>query len=103
VNYEWDPAKAQANFTKHAVRFSDAVNALEDDLALTIRDPYSEVEERWITMDMDLLSRILVVIYVWRAEKIRIVSARPATPRERRQTLALDVVGAPPNEGDHEA
>ena len=90
VSYEWDPAKARANFTKHGVRFSDALGALEDHLAVTIRDPYSEAEERWITLGMDSLSRILVVVYAWRNEKIRIVSARLATPRERRQYSGTD-------------
>lgn len=85
MSYEWDPAKAQSNFEKHGIRFSDAVSVLEDDLALSIADPYSEVEERWITLDMDSFLRILVVVYVWRAENIRIISARPATPHERRQ------------------
>jgi len=51
VSYEWDPAKAKANFAKHGVRFADAVTVLEDDLALTMRDPFSEEEERWITLE----------------------------------------------------
>lgn len=85
MSYEWDPAKAQANFTKHGIRFSDAIGALQDDLALTVRDPYSEAEERWVTLGMDSLLRILVVVHVWRDDKIRVVSARLATPRERQQ------------------
>jgi len=44
VSYEWDPAKAKANFAKHGVRFADAETVLEDDLALTMRDPFSEEE-----------------------------------------------------------
>jgi len=66
------------------VRFADAVTALEDDGALTIRDPFTWEEDRWITLGRDLLGRILVVIYTWRGESVRLVSARPATPRERR-------------------
>ena len=62
VGYEWDPAKANANFPKHGVLFSDAVGVLEDELALTIRDPYSEDEVRWITVGMDLVGRLLVVV-----------------------------------------
>jgi len=46
VSYEWDPAKAKANFAKHKVRFADAVTVLGDDLALAMRDPFSEEEER---------------------------------------------------------
>jgi hypothetical protein len=53
VSYEWDAAKAKTNFAKHRVRFADAVTVLEDDLGLTIRDPFSEEEERWITLGRD--------------------------------------------------
>lgn len=85
VSYEWDPAKAQANFAKHGVRFADAVTVLEDDLALTMRDPFSEEEERWITLGRDAVGRLLVVIYTWRGETVRLISARPATARETTQ------------------
>ena len=79
------PAKARANFTKHGVRFADAVTALEDDSALTIRDLSSEDEERWVTMGMDVSGRLLVVVYTWRGERVRLISARQAMPNERRQ------------------
>lgn len=85
VDCEWDPAKAKANLTKHGIHFADAVSALEDDSALTIRDPYSEDEERWITIGMDALGRLLVVVYTWRGERVRLISARQATAQERRQ------------------
>jgi uncharacterized DUF497 family protein len=85
MSYEWDPDKAQANLIKHYIRFADAVIALEDELALTIRDISSEAEERWVTLGMDAYGRILVVVYTWRAETIRLISARLATQRERRQ------------------
>ena len=82
---EWDPAKARANFTKHGVRLADAVTALEDDSALTIRDLSLEGEERWVTMGLDASGRLLVVVYTWRGERVRLISARQATPHERRQ------------------
>jgi uncharacterized DUF497 family protein len=85
VEYEWDPAKAAENFRKHGVHFSDAVAVLEDELALTLRDPYAEDEERWVTMGIDSLGRILVVVYAWRNESVRLISARLAAPRERKQ------------------
>ncbi|MGA7463570.1 MAG: BrnT family toxin [Candidatus Korobacteraceae bacterium] len=85
MNYEWDPAKANLNFAKHGVRFADAVFAREDDFALTMRDPFSENEERWITLGMDAQARLLVVIYTWRGRNIRVISARPASRREKRQ------------------
>ncbi len=85
VDCEWDPAKAQANLAKHGIHFADAASALEDDQALTIRDSSSTEEERWITLGMDALGRILVVVYTWRGERPRLISVRSATPRERRQ------------------
>lgn len=83
MSYEWDPAKARANVAKHGVRFADAATVLEDDLALTIRDPFSEDGERWITLGRD--GRLLVVVYIWRGESVRLISARLATPQEANQ------------------
>jgi uncharacterized protein len=85
VSYEWDPAKARANFAKHGIHFADATGTLEDQLALTIRDPFSSSEERWITLGMDSLGRLLVVIYTRRGDNVRIISARTATAREKLQ------------------
>jgi uncharacterized DUF497 family protein len=85
LSYEWDPAKARANFAKHGVRFADAVTVLEDDLALTMRDPSSDEEERWITLGRNSLARLIVVIYTWRRDNVRLISARPATAREKSQ------------------
>jgi uncharacterized DUF497 family protein len=62
VNYQWDPAKARTNFEKHGIHFADAATALEDDLALTVRDPFSEDEDRWITLGKDAAARLLVVV-----------------------------------------
>jgi uncharacterized protein len=83
VGYEWDPVKARSNAAKHRVHFGDAVAVLEDENAFTIRDPFSEEEERWITLGRDAFGRLLVVIYVWRAQNVRLISARLATDRER--------------------
>jgi hypothetical protein len=84
MSYEWDPRKAASNLRKHGVNFADAVTALEDELALTINDDYPD-EQRFITIGSDALGNVLVVIYAFRGENIRIISAREATPRERRQ------------------
>ena len=81
---EWDPAKAKANLGKHGVRFADAVTALEDMGAISVREERAG-EERWISIGMDSLGRILVVVYTWREERIRLISARPASRRETRQ------------------
>jgi len=85
VDCEWDPAKARANFGKHGVHFADAVSALEDERALTMRDPFAEDEERWITLGRDALGRILIVVYTWRGGNVRLISARRATLREKNQ------------------
>jgi uncharacterized DUF497 family protein len=84
VEYEWDENKAAENLRKHGVDFADAVGALEDEFALTLRDPLSGGEERFVTLGLDPLGRLLAVVYTWRGESIRIISAREATRRERR-------------------
>jgi uncharacterized DUF497 family protein len=84
MRYEWDPAKAESNAAKHGVRFSDAVSVFADDQALTIEDLHPE-EERFITIGMDPFARVLVVVYTWRGEFIRLISARKATRAERNQ------------------
>jgi uncharacterized DUF497 family protein len=84
VEFEWDPAKARANFRKHGIRFAEAVVAFEDDSAITIRDDAAD-EERWVAIGMDAAARVLVVVYTWRRERIRLISARIATPSERKQ------------------
>lgn len=80
---EWDAAKARRNRVKHRVDFADAATVLHDDFAITLADDTSD-EERFVTLGLDALGRVLVVIYAWRDHRIRIISARPATARERR-------------------
>ena len=67
-----------------ACLFADAVTALEDQREISVRGD-GEDEERWITIGMDCLARILVVVYTWRDERIRLISVRLATRRESRQ------------------
>lgn len=85
MDYEWDPAKAARNVVKHGIDFAEAILALEDDFALTIRDVSAEGEERWVTLGIDARARLLVVVYTWRGHRIRVISARPATPGERQE------------------
>jgi len=84
VEFEWDSQKAISNLKKHGVDFAEAVAVLEDEMAITIPDNYPD-EERFITIGMDSLGRILVVVYTWRETRIRIISARKATAKEIRQ------------------
>jgi uncharacterized protein len=85
VEVEWDPAKAMSNLEKHGVDFADAAVALEDPLALSMRDPGSEEEERFICLGVDPFGRLLVVVFTMRGERTRLISARLATNRERHQ------------------
>jgi uncharacterized protein len=85
MDYEWDPVKAEANLAKHGVRFADAVIVFSDGRALTLDEPRTD-EERYVTIGMDALARVLVVVWTWRGEAtIRLISARRATRTERRQ------------------
>ena len=84
MELEWDSRKAAANLSKHGVDFADAATMVYDDQAITIPEERSG-EERFVTIGMDALGRILVVVYTWRDERLRLISARKATPRERRQ------------------
>ena len=84
MNYEWDLNKARANLRKHGVSFADAVAVFADERALTIADEHSD-EERFVTLGMDAFGRVLVVVYTYRGETIRLISARKATVLERQQ------------------
>jgi len=81
----WDPGKARTNLRKHGVRFSDAEGVLFDPNALTVEDPTAEGEQRLVTIGTDPLGRILVVVYMYRGEDLRLISARRATRKERQQ------------------
>ncbi|MGV0023404.1 BrnT family toxin [Phormidesmis priestleyi] len=82
--YQWDNNKAAINLRKHGIDFADAVLVLSDDLAITVQDARFD-EERFITIGMDALGRVLVVVYTYRGSEIRLISARTATRQERRQ------------------
>ncbi len=85
VEFEWDLRKATANLHKHGVDFADAGTVLHDEQAITIPDESPDEEDRFVTLGMDALGRVLVVVYTWRKDRARLISARKATPRERRQ------------------
>jgi hypothetical protein len=84
VRYQWDRTKAASNLRKHGVYFADAISVFEDELAVTIEDDYAE-ERRWITLGRDFFGRILIVVYSWSDDEIRIISAKKANARERKQ------------------
>jgi uncharacterized protein len=84
MGYEWDPDKAKLNIRKHGIAFADAVSVFFDDSAITVEDNTPD-EVRFATMGMDAIGRVLIVVYTWRGDNIRLVSARKATERERKQ------------------
>ena len=79
----FDPEKAFADLHKHGVRFSDAEFVLFDPMALTREDTDAEGEERFISIGADSTGRLLVVVYVYRGDEVRMISARLATAKER--------------------
>ena len=74
-----------SSLKNHGVDFADAASVLLDDIALTIRDDSVDEEDRFVTLGMDALGRLLVVVYTWREDTLRLISARPATTGERRR------------------
>jgi uncharacterized DUF497 family protein len=85
VEFEFDPAKALANLRKHGVSFSHAEQALRDPMAVTIEDPDAIGEQRFVSLGMDALGRVLVVVHTQREERTRVISARKASRGESEQ------------------
>ena len=84
MNVVWNIKKATANIRNHGIEFSHAATVLDDPMAVTVEDKRHE-EERFVTIGSDLLGRVLVVVYAYSGkEEIRLISARKATPNERR-------------------
>lgn len=85
MNINWDPKKAETNFKKHGIRFSDAEMVLYDSFAMTIEEQIVANELRYVTVGTDAVGRILAVVYSYRSDTIRLISARKATRKERIQ------------------
>ena len=84
--FEWDEKKDRSNRRKHGVSFDEAITVFYDLNSLTIRDPdHSDDEERYIDIGFSAENRLLVVVYTERGDKIRVISARPATGTEKRR------------------
>jgi uncharacterized protein len=80
----FDPEKNAANIAKHGVSLADGDGVLLDPLAVTIEDSAALDEQRWITVGANSLGLLMVVVWNERGEEIRLISVRPATPKERR-------------------
>lgn len=84
--FEWSQEKAEINLAKHGVSFEEAETVFSDPLSLTIHDfLHSKEENRFIITGFSERQRQLVVVHTDRNDKIRIISARLATPSERRK------------------
>ena len=85
MEFEWDESKAEANERKHGVAFSEAMSAFADALSATGYDPdHSDDEDRYITVGLSAIGRLLVISHTDRDDKIRIISARVASRGERK-------------------
>ncbi len=85
LEFEWNDEKARLNPKKHGVGFEEATTVFGDTLSVTIADPlHSDAEDRFVTTGISIQKRVLVVVFVERKGKIRIISARLATKHERK-------------------
>ena len=90
LHSEWDSSKARSNLAKHGVSFEEASTIFGDFRAITVNDPkHSLLEKRYITLGCSYHNRILVVVHTERAGKVRIISSRPASRKERYQYDSL--------------
>lgn len=90
MRFEWDPTKARRNVEKHGVSFEEAATAFADPLSITRFDPDHSIDEaRFLLLGATHSGRLVVVAHTDRGDNLRIISARIATPRERR-TYASD-------------
>jgi uncharacterized DUF497 family protein len=82
--FEWDLAKATSNRRKHGVSFEEAATVFLDPLARTFDDPaHSDEEDRFLLVGASSALRTLLVVHVERGDRLRIISARLATRKER--------------------
>jgi uncharacterized DUF497 family protein len=83
--FRWHPEKARSNLRKHGVTFEEAASVFRDTLSVTIADPlHSTEEDRFVTIGRSARNRTLIVVHLESEDMLRIISARPATRRERR-------------------
>jgi uncharacterized DUF497 family protein len=82
---EWDKIKAAANLEKHGIAFEEAATVFDDPMYVDFYDPdHSYGEHRYIIMGASCQQRLLFVSYTERGDAVRLISAREATPSERR-------------------
>ena len=85
MEFEWDPRKATLNLRKHRVSFAEAATVLSDEMGRTVYDPAHSIdEERYITIGLSDRQRLLIVAHLDRGDRVRIISARELTRKERK-------------------
>lgn len=85
MEFEWDDRKASINEKKHGVSFNEAATVFGDPLSITFSDPdHSQVEQRYITFGISQTDKLIVVAHCDRETRVRIISARLMTHRERK-------------------
>lgn len=85
MKFDWDLVKADSNERKHGVTFDEASTVFGDELSVTGRDlTHSIGENRSVTFGLSSQGRVVVVSHTDRGAVIRIISARPATRKEKR-------------------
>jgi uncharacterized DUF497 family protein len=86
VEFTWDPDKAAANLAKHEVSFEDASTLFRNPLAKVLPDPtHSQQEQRSLIIGHSAGGRLLLVVFTESGDRLRIISARDASARERRE------------------
>jgi len=84
--FEWDPNKAKENLETHGISFDEASTVFRDILSLVIHDPlHSEEEDRFVLIGSSHRNRLLVIVHTERSNNIRLISARKASKKERKQ------------------
>lgn len=85
-DFEWDLRKAASNERTHNVSFEEASTVFYDPLAkIFADDDHSQDEVRELIIGWSNRKRLLIVSFTERGERIRLISARKATRRERRK------------------
>jgi len=85
VRFQYDPEKAAANLEKHGISFADAEGVFQDPLAVTVEDPDAEGERRFVAVGLGSAGDLLIVVYTEPKDAYRLISARRATRKERKQ------------------
>ena len=87
MEFEWDEKKALLNQLKHRLSFEGAITAFDDPMALVASDAKHSSQERreWLIGEMDAKEEVVVVVFTKRGNTCRIISARPANRKERKQ------------------